>query len=413
MKEKKSVRRVILSVIAIAVIVAMVLILILSAVRAEEAAEDTHPAQSSETIGEDTPSETEQDGSAPAEQTGEEHKVTENNDAEQTSESQKTQNANDQEPEGKKPDPQGDDNKENSKDSNSSDNKTEPDSCLKIDKVNGSSGLLNIRPRPVMSNEYKNLNEIKSKYAVVMDADTDTIIAGKQPGQRMFPASLTKVMTLVTAVDFLPDMDSTFSITLEESDDFYRQNASVAGYMPGEPAKASDMLYGLILPSGADCALGLARLTAGDMQTFTEMMNLEGFKMGLRDSHFSNTSGLHDENNYSTVLDLAVIFRYALDNELCRKVLGTPSYKTEKTEIHPEGIELWSHTFSYMTGVEMGGFEVIAGKTGYTEEAGACMVTAAKKDEKTYIVVTGFALNSRDMCADHIDIYKMIAEGKI
>ena len=398
MKEKKPVRRVILSVIAIAIIVAMVLILVLSAVRADEASEETHPVQSSETISEDIPEDT-VPGAIES--------------AEQTTGSQVTQS--DADPEQKKevPQTQGNEKKEDSKGSNVTGDKTESDSRLKIDKVNDNSGILNIRPRPVVSNEYKTLNDIKSKFAVVMDADTDTVVAGKQPGQRMFPASLTKVMTLLTAVDFLSDMNSTFTISLEESDDFYRQNASVAGYEPGEPAKAYDMLYGLILPSGADCALGLAKVTAGDMQTFTEMMNLEGLKMGLKDSHFSNTSGLHDDNNYSTALDLAVIFRYALDNELCRKVLGTPSYKTEKTEVHSEGIELWSHTFSYMTGVEMGGFEVIAGKTGFTTEAGACMMTAAVKGDKTYIVVTGYALNSREMCADHIDIYKMIAEGKL
>ena len=361
MKEKRHVKRIVLSIIAIAVIIAMVAVMILASVRAAEPETETHPVPGTETIEESMGSEPET----------------------------------------------------NAAENNTEDVNEATDATVTTEPVGKDSTLLHIRQRPFISKEYKNLPDIKSKYAVAMDADTNTIIAGKQAGVRMFPASLTKVMTLLTAVDFLPDLDRTFKLTLEESDHFYRENASVAGFMPDEPAKTLDMLYGLILPSGADCALGLAKVTAGNMEAFTTLMNLEGKKMGLWDSHFTNTSGLHDGNNYSTCLDLAVIFRYALDNELCKNVLGTTSYKTEKTEIHPDGIELWSHTFSYMTGVEMGGFTVTAGKTGYTEEAGACMVTAAEKEGKNYIIVTGFALNSRDMCADHIDIYKMIAEGKL
>lgn len=386
MKEKRPVRRIILSIIAIAVIIAMVAVMILASVRAEETQPDTHPAVTIDTSGHE---ETFEEKNLPA------------------NESSGT--------EGADPDI---DKEKNANDADESVTGTEKDPSDGIKTVGSEnagpdSTLLHVRQRPCVIKGYKDIPDIKSKYAVVMDADANAIIAGKQPGARMFPASLTKVMTLLTAVDFLPDMNRTFTISLEESDYFYSQNASVAGYAPGEPAKASEMLYGLILPSGADCALGLAKVTAGSMETFTTLMNLEGIKMGLRDSHFSNTSGLHDESNYSTALDLSVIFRYAMDNELCRKVLGTPSYKTEKTAAHPDGIELWSHTFSYMTGVDMGGFEVIAGKTGFTTEAGACMVTAASREDKTYIVVTGYALNSRDMCSDHIDIYKRIAEGKL
>ena len=384
MKEKRSTgKRIVLSIIAIAVIVAIVTISIVAAVMAEEAHEDTHPVQSTETQDENSKAAPDENSEAMPEQ-GTSGNITENTAA---SGQQSEADIREQEP--------------------------TPERTVGSENVNADSTLLHYRQRPGISREYKQLPDLKSKYAVVMDADTNTLIAGKQAGIRMFPASLTKVMTLLTAVDFLPTMDRTFSITLEESDAFYRENASVAGLLPGEPAKASDMLYGLILPSGADCALGLANVTAGNMETFTKLMNLEGAKMGLKDSHFSNTSGLHDENNYTTAYDLAVIFRYALDNELCKKVLGTPSYTTEKTGEHPEGIPLWSHTFSYMTGVDMAGFEVIAGKTGFTTEAGACMVTAAKRDNRTIIVVTGFAPNSRDMCADHIEVYKGIAEGRI
>jgi len=254
MKEKRSTgKRIVLSIIAIAVIVAIVTISIVAAVMAEEVHEDTHPAQSTETIDEGSKAE-------PSEGTYEETTAAT---TEAVTESASDTGA-----------------------SAASDRSENNQITVGSANVTGESTLLHYRQRPGISREYKQLPDLKSKYAVVMDADTNTLIAGKQAGIRMFPASLTKVMTLLTAVDFLPDMNRTFAITLEESDAFYRENASVAGFLPGEPAKASDMLYGLILPSGADCALGLANVTAGNMETFTKLMNLEGAKWGLKTRYF-------------------------------------------------------------------------------------------------------------------------------
>ena len=372
--ENKKGKRIILSVIAIAVIAAMVSIMILSAVRAEDA---TVQPQAKEQEQTETQPQTEAEKQTEAQKQTETQKQT----GEQQTET--TQQAETAAP--------------------------EPEEVLELKHVGENSGFTHVRPRPSVSPDYKKIEKIGSEFAVVLDADNNMIVAGKQAGKRMFPASLTKVMTLVTAVDFLEDMNKEFRLTLEESDYFYRQQAATAGYEPDEKALAGDMLYGLILPSGADCALGLSKVTAGEEKKFVDLMNLEAVKMGLKDTHFANPVGLHDEQNYSTPIDLAIIYRYAMDNELCRKVLGTPDYTMEKTKEHPEGLQVWSHTFAFMTGVDMNGFTVTGGKVGYTEEARSCFVTSAEKNGRTFIVVTGYGQGNSGMCADHMEIYKNLA----
>ena len=276
-----------------------------------------------------------------------------------------------------------------------------------LEKVNAESTFMNIVSRPVISENYRKIENIASEYAVLLDEDTNTVLAGKGAVRRVYPASLTKVLTLITALELAPDVNTAAQITGEELSGLYAREASLAGFAAGENIPFKELLYGLILPSGADAALAIEKAVAGEKNLFIAMMNLEAYKMGLKDSRFSDSTGLHNKNNYSTPLDLAVIFRYALANNAAREVLSTPYHKAENLERHPDGLEMWSHAFTYMSGVEdMGGFTITAGKTGYTGEAKVCMMTEAEKDGHRYILVTLFAPNSRTMCEDHINIYK-------
>ncbi len=275
-----------------------------------------------------------------------------------------------------------------------------------IKAVNPESTFLNIKSRPVISENYRKIENIASEYAVLLDEDTNTVLAGKGAARRVYPASLTKVLTLITALDMVEDTAATAQVTNEELSGLYAREASLAGFAAGEEVAFKDLLYGLILPSGADGALGIEKAVAGSRDLFSVMLNIEALKLGLKDSKFSESTGLHNINNYSTPLDLAVIFDHALDNKIAREVLSTPYYKMENNEKHPEGLEMWSHAFSYMSGVDMGGFTITAGKTGYTGEAKVCMMTEAEKDGHRYILVTLFAPNSKTMCEDHINIYK-------
>ena len=228
---------------------------------------------------------------------------------------------------------------------------------------------------------------MNSKYAILIDAETGVVISHRSGNAKIYPASMTKVMTVLVAVENIKDFNATYEMTYEIIKPLVDADATRAGFKEGEDVKIIDLLYGLILPSGGDCAIALAEYISGSEEEFVKLMNAKCEELGLQNTHFSNTSGLHDENNYSTPADMAIIMKYAMENPICREVLSTYKYTTEKTEENPEGIELFSTMFSRMYGNEVEGVDIVAGKTGYTTEAGNCLVSYATKGEKSYICV--------------------------
>lgn len=251
-----------------------------------------------------------------------------------------------------------------------------------------------------------------AKYAVVIDKSTNTVIAARNPHERTYPASTTKIMTLLVAVENITDMNDTFTMTYAITDPLYVRDASVAGFLNGEVISMTDLLYGLILPSGADAAVGLAVKLAGSEEAFVELMNEKALELGLQNTHFANVSGLYDENNYSSAYDMAVILDSALQNELCKTILSTKKYTTAKTEQNPEGLPLSSTLFDYMYGTEPETATILGGKTGYISQSGYCIASYGTGHESgnRYIVVT--MNNSSRWPAFHgqIDLYKEFAK---
>ena len=242
---------------------------------------------------------------------------------------------------------------------------------------------------------YKEISDtdIQSPYIALLDVTDNEFIAGKQLNTRIYPASMTKVMTLIIAVENITDLNETYKFGFDELNYLYVQQASVAGFSVDEEVKASDLLYGLILPSGADAAYGIAKLTAGSEEAFVELMNKKCEELGLKNTHFCNPSGLHDENQYTTPAEMALIMKYAMSNEECVKILSTYQHTTEATPQHPEGILLTSTMFSRMYGNEVEGVSIKAGKTGYTDQAHNFLVNSAEKNGKEYITVMAAAGN--------------------
>lgn len=240
-------------------------------------------------------------------------------------------------------------------------------------------------------------SEIYSEYGVLVDLDSNTAVAQRNAGERMYPASLTKIMTLIVAVENIDDLNATFTMTNEIIAPLAELHASVAGFSEGEVCTLKDLLYGLILPSGADASAAISEYVAGSEAAFVEMMNEKAAELGLENTHFVNTSGLHDDNHYSTALDFAVILKYAMDNEICREVLSQFQYTTQITEQHPEGIPLTSDLFARMYGDEADGFTILGGKTGFTDQAGHCLGTFAKNNEsgKEYLLILCKASGSK------------------
>ena len=192
-------------------------------------------------------------------------------------------------------------------------------------------------------------DSIISEYGIVIDVEKGTILAGKGAKSRINPASMTKILTVLTAADALgisgdaekdaAVLQDTFTITIEITDYSYVHDCSNVGFEVGEEVTVQDLFYGTILPSGGDAALGLACYVAGSQEAFVELMNKKLEELELSDtSHFTNCVGLYDAEHYSTPYDMAVMLKTAADNSFVRDVLSAHTYTTSATVQHPEGL---------------------------------------------------------------------------
>lgn len=241
-----------------------------------------------------------------------------------------------------------------------------------------------------------NLDSLDSPNAVLIDADTGTVIGSKNAQTRIYPASMVKIMTVLTAIREIRNLDETVEMSYDYYDMLYARDASRAGFEPGEKAVIRDLLYGALLPSGAECCMELALQAAGSESAFVELMNQNASKLGLTQTQFTNCTGLHDEGQYSTPAEIAAILQDALKNKTFYKVFTTKSYTVEATEVHPDGFTFQSSMFKGMQSPTVIGGEILGGKTGYTDDAGHCLASMAKIGGREYILVTaGWAQNPR------------------
>lgn len=253
--------------------------------------------------------------------------------------------------------------------------------------------------------------DVVSTMGILIDADSMKVLAGRDAYSKMYPASMTKVMTLLVAVENLTQEqieNDTFEMTIEITDYSYSNDCSAAGFEVGEKVPIKDLLYGLILPSGADAAVALAEYVAGSQEAFVELMNEKLEEMGLSDtSHFTNCVGLYDDNHYCTAYDMAIIMRTAIDNEICKEVLSTHYYVTTTTTEHPDGIELSNWFLRRIEDRDCGG-TVLCGKTGYVYQSGSCAVSYAEDaDGNGYICCTGNSSSSWQCIRDHVTLYSL------
>ena len=156
---------------------------------------------------------------------------------------------------------------------------------------------------------------------ILADLDSDMILAGSNLDAKVYPASLTKIMTILVACENIKSYDDTYTFKEEDFVKLVEEDASMAGFKAGETVTAKDMLYGSILPSGADATVGLANLVSGSEAEFVKLMNQRAKELGLKNTNFVNASGIHDPNHYTTVNDMLVILKVANHNVTCRNVM--------------------------------------------------------------------------------------------
>ena len=253
--------------------------------------------------------------------------------------------------------------------------------------------------------------EVQSIYALLVDLDDNTIVTQRNAKDRINPASMTKIMTVLVAAEHVTDLDDTFTITREITDFSYSNDCSAVGFGENEVVTVRDLLYGTILPSGGDAAAGLACYVAGSMDKFVEMMNQKLSDLGLSGSaHFTNCVGLYNENHYCSIYDMAVILKAAMENELCREVMSAHTYTTSSTDQHPDGIQISNWFLRRIEDKETNG-EVVCAKTGYVVQSGNCAASyEITNSGKHYICVTANAHSSWRCIYDHVEIYKTYTE---
>ncbi|MGN0240572.1 MAG: D-alanyl-D-alanine carboxypeptidase family protein [Candidatus Weimeria sp.] len=236
---------------------------------------------------------------------------------------------------------------------------------------------------------------VGSKSAVLMDVDSGTILYSKKPNVQHYPASITKVMTALLALEN-SSLDDTVTYSKEAVAQSYGGTSSISRDV-GEKMTMEESLYGMMLESANECAWAIAEHVGGTEKNFVKMMNEKAKELGCTNTHFDNPNGLPDKKHVTTALDMAKIARAAYQNPVFAKIVGTKTYVIPPTNKHKESTYLnnhhcmlnYYHTSRYLYDYCVGG------KTGYTVAAKSTLVTYAKKDGKTLVCVV--------MCAQSPD----------
>jgi|GEM_PF-1725923 len=271
-------------------------------------------------------------------------------------------------------------------------------------------------PEEVAALNISLFNDVRCSQGVLIHADSGEIVDGLLENQRGYPASLTKMMTAIVAIENLPDLDDTYTLTLEISDAIYGHDLSIAGYEVDETLTYYDYLCGCLMRSGAECCLALADGVCGkdtiaeSEDVFVDLMNEKAEQLGLTNTHFENCTGEHDDNHYSTPYDMARILAYCLKNDTFREIIEYKSYTTTATEKFPDGHFYYS-TIYYAT-PDMSEYEdlfqFIGGKTGYTDDSGQCLASASIVNGQTYVLVTFGATNFENAGTRHLGVKDML-----
>lgn len=230
--------------------------------------------------------------------------------------------------------------------------------------------------------------------AVLIDGDTGVVLYEKNAYEQRAMASTTKIMTALLTIE-AGDLDSEFTV------DSYaiRVEGTSMGLQEGDQVSRRDLLYGILLPSGNDAANAAAVSVAGSIGSFVELMNQKAEELGLENTHFVTPSGLDADGHYTTAYDLAQLTAYAMKNEVFREVVSCPSAEVEF------GNPPYQRTL-YNSNKMLTRYDGAVGvKTGFTDNARRCLVSAAERDGILLIAVT---LNAGDDWNDHT---KMLDAG--
>lgn len=229
--------------------------------------------------------------------------------------------------------------------------------------------------------------DISSKNAVLYNMDSGEVIYEKNSDEKVSIASLTKIMTALVTIENVDNLDKQVILTKEDFAGLIEANAVQAGFTNGEVVTYKDLLYGLLLPSGADAAKAIARNVGGSEENFINKMNEKAKELNLKNTKFSTVIGLDDKNNYSTAKEVSIIFKEALKSKTFKEIITTKEYQTSDGKLTFKST-IQSNAKRYEIDIPY----VLGGKTGTTSDAGLCLATIAKANDVNYMLVTLGAL---------------------
>ena len=221
---------------------------------------------------------------------------------------------------------------------------------------------------------YKDTDEIYS--SILVDTDSGEVLYAKSALEKFYPASTTKIVTALVALEHGKDKLDEI-VTVSETAVDLPFDSSICGLSAGDQLTLRDLITGLLIKSGNDAANAIAEYIAGSIDGFVDLMNKQAEAVGATNSHFMNPHGLHDENHYTTAYDLYLLFQSCIDNEAFMEIIKSDTYTTTITNINGVQREAtWLTTNQYKRGFVLSPstVDVVGGKTGFTSAARNCLV---------------------------------------
>lgn len=254
----------------------------------------------------------------------------------------------------------------------------------------------------------ENVTDSLSQAAGLFNLKENKMVFGKNVHERLYPASTTKILTAYVA---LKHGNLTDTATVTEAELQLEPGSSVCGLKVGETTTLEHLLYGLILCSGNDAANVIADLVSGSTEEFAKLMNEEAKALGATNSHFVNAHGLQNEEHYTTVYDMYLIFQGAMQKEEFVKIISASSHTGELTDASGQAVtKEWKSTNKFLNGEKEvpEGIQIVGGKTGTTSDAGSCLVLFSRKGEIPVISIVFKADNADGLYEEMTELLKEI-----
>ncbi len=228
--------------------------------------------------------------------------------------------------------------------------------------------------------------ELNSEAAILLEEKSGIVVYEKNSDKKLYPASTTKILTAILVLENCNLSDSV--IITKSALESVPTGYVVGDLRPNEEFTVENMLYALLLKSANDVAVVLAEHVSGSVEEFANLMNKKASEIGCKNTHFVNPNGIHDDNHYTTAYDLALIAKYCMQNETFKQIVSVQEYTLPKTNLYAYENRMFDNTNSLILSKSKYYYKYATGiKTGYTKEAGSCLISSATKDNVNYISV--------------------------